>query len=84
MGAPGSFSEGFITKLRRTPSDGVTRLTHYRTCMRERARVRVRARVEGRYVLPAVMATGNIHSGIIAGKLNGVMPAHTPSGSLYE
>ncbi|KAF1069482.1 MAG: hypothetical protein GAK45_01095 [Pseudomonas citronellolis] len=26
------------------------------------------------------MAIGNIHSGIIAGKLNGVMPAHTPSG----
>ena len=23
---------------------------------------------------------GNIHSGTIAGKLNGVMPAHTPTG----
>jgi hypothetical protein len=26
------------------------------------------------------MAIGNIHSGTIAGKLNGVMPAHTPTG----
>jgi hypothetical protein len=31
-------------------------------------------------VLPAVTATGNIHSGIMAGKLNGQMPAVTPSG----
>ena len=31
-------------------------------------------------VLPHAIATGNIHSGTIAGKLNGVMPAHTPSG----
>ncbi|MOA42312.1 hypothetical protein D3C78_1643510 [compost metagenome] len=31
-------------------------------------------------VLPQAMAIGNIHSGIIAGKLNGVMPAHTPMG----
>mmetsp|Transcript_34434 Transcript_34434/g.93294 ORF Transcript_34434/g.93294 Transcript_34434/m.93294 type:complete len:202 (+) Transcript_34434:627-1232(+) len=31
-------------------------------------------------VFPHEMATGNIHSGIIAGKLNGQMPAHTPSG----
>ncbi|MDT4814249.1 hypothetical protein FQZ97_472490 [compost metagenome] len=31
-------------------------------------------------VLPVAMAMGNIHSGIIAGKLNGVMPAQTPSG----
>ncbi len=31
-------------------------------------------------VLPQAMAIGNIHSGIIAGKLNGVMPAHTPIG----
>ncbi len=30
--------------------------------------------------LPQEMASGNIHSGIIAGKLNGVMPTHTPSG----
>ncbi len=30
--------------------------------------------------LPQAMASGNIHSGIIAGKLNGVMPTHTPSG----
>ena len=28
-------------------------------------------------VLPAVTASGNIHSGTIAGKLNGQMPAHT-------
>ena len=31
-------------------------------------------------VLPQTIAIGNIHSGIIAGKLNGVMPAHTPIG----
>ncbi len=31
-------------------------------------------------VLPQAIAIGNIHSGIIAGKLNGVMPAHTPRG----
>ncbi len=43
--APGSFSEGFRTK-----------------------------------VLPAVTAMGNIHNGIMAGKLKGAMPAHTPSG----
>ncbi len=40
--APGSFSEGFSTK-----------------------------------VLPAAMATGHIHRGTIAGKLNGQMPATT-------
>ena len=31
-------------------------------------------------VFPHAIATGNIHSGTIAGKLKGVMPAHTPSG----
>jgi hypothetical protein len=31
-------------------------------------------------VLPQAIATGNIQSGTIAGKLNGVMPAQTPSG----
>ena len=31
-------------------------------------------------VLPHASATGNIHIGTIAGKLNGVMPAHTPTG----
>src|SRR5690606_7668603 len=31
-------------------------------------------------VLPQTIAIGNIHSGIIAGKLNGVIPAHTPKG----
>ena len=31
-------------------------------------------------VLPQTMAMGNIHSGIMAGKLKGVMPAHTPIG----
>src|SRR5690348_6871180 len=31
-------------------------------------------------VLPQATAIGNIHSGTIAGKLNGVMPAHTPTG----
>mmetsp|Transcript_46345 Transcript_46345/g.116712 ORF Transcript_46345/g.116712 Transcript_46345/m.116712 type:complete len:380 (+) Transcript_46345:436-1575(+) len=36
------------------------------------------------YVFPQVMAMGNIHMGIMAGKLKGVMPAHTPSGWRYE
>ena len=31
-------------------------------------------------VLPQAIATGNIHIGTITGKLNGVMPATTPSG----
>ncbi len=31
-------------------------------------------------VLPAAMATGNIQAGTMTGKLNGVMPATTPSG----
>ena len=31
-------------------------------------------------MLPHASATGNIHIGTIAGKLNGVMPATTPSG----
>ena len=31
-------------------------------------------------VLPQTIAIGNIHNGIIAGKLNGVIPAQTPSG----
>ena len=31
-------------------------------------------------VLPQAIASGNIHKGIMAGKLNGVMPAHTPKG----
>ena len=30
--------------------------------------------------LPQATATANIHIGTMAGKLNGVMPAHTPSG----
>jgi hypothetical protein len=30
--------------------------------------------------LPAAIAGQNFHIGIIAGKLNGVMPATTPSG----
>ena len=30
-------------------------------------------------MLPQAIATGNIHIGTIAGKLNGVMPAHTPT-----
>jgi len=33
-----------------------------------------------RQVLPVTTASGNIHSGIMAGKLKGVMPATTPSG----
>src|SRR4051794_15944066 len=35
-------------------------------------------------VFPQAIATGNIHIGTIAGKLNGVMPATTPSGSRNE
>ena len=31
-------------------------------------------------VLPQAIATGHIHMGTMAGKLNGVMPAHTPKG----
>ncbi len=31
-------------------------------------------------VFPAAMAVANIHIGTIAGKLNGVIPATTPSG----
>ena len=34
--------------------------------------------------LPQAMATGNIHIGTMAGKLNGVMPATTPSGWRLE
>ncbi len=34
--------------------------------------------------LPQAMATPNIHIGIMAGKLNGVMPATTPSGWRIE
>jgi hypothetical protein len=32
-------------------------------------------------VFPAARASGNIQSGIIAGKLNGQIPATTPSGT---
>lgn len=35
-------------------------------------------------VFPQVMASGNIHNGIIAGKLNGATPAQTPNGVLNE
>ena len=35
-------------------------------------------------VLPQAIATGNIHIGTIAGKLKGVIPAHTPSGCLID
>jgi len=34
--------------------------------------------------LPAAMAGQNFHIGIIAGKLNGVIPATTPSGWRIE
>ena len=37
-----------------------------------------------RNVLPQVTASGNIQSGIIAGKLNGVIPAHTPRGCIKD
>ena len=35
-------------------------------------------------LLPQAIATPNIHIGIIAGKLNGVIPATTPSGWRIE
>ena len=35
-------------------------------------------------VLPHAIAGGHIHMGTIAGKLNGVMPATTPSGCRIE
>jgi len=35
-------------------------------------------------VLPQAIEIGNIQSGIIAGKLKGAIPPHTPNGSLYE
>jgi hypothetical protein len=35
-------------------------------------------------VLPQAMAFDHIHMGTIAGKLNGVMPAATPSGCRIE
>ena len=35
-------------------------------------------------VLPQAMASGNIHIGTMAGKLNGVMPATTPTGCRIE
>ena len=34
--------------------------------------------------LPQAMALAHIHSGTMAGKLNGVMPATTPSGWRIE
>jgi hypothetical protein len=35
-------------------------------------------------VLPQATATGNIQSGTMAGKLKGVIPAHTPTGCSRE
>lgn len=35
-------------------------------------------------VFPQVRATGIIHNGIIAGKLNAAIPLQTPSGYLNE
>ena len=35
-------------------------------------------------VFPVAMAIGCIHIGTMAGKLNGVIPAHTPSGCRKE
>ena len=35
-------------------------------------------------VFPQAMAIGNIHIGTMAGKLNGVMPATTPTGCRIE
>ncbi len=44
-------------------------------------RLKLGSRSEGlsTNVLPQAIAIGNIHSGTMAGKLNGVMPAQTPS-----
>jgi len=36
------------------------------------------------YVFPQIVPTGNIHNGIIAGKLKGAIPAQTPIGVLYD
>ncbi len=54
--------------------------------LREPQRRRVGSRSEGlsTNVLPHASATGNIHIGTIAGKLKGVMPAHTPTGWRIE
>ena len=35
-------------------------------------------------VFPQAIAIGNIHIGTIAGKLKGVIPAHTPIGCLID
>ena len=35
-------------------------------------------------MFPQAIAMGNIHIGTIAGKLNGVIPAQTPSGCLID
>jgi hypothetical protein len=35
-------------------------------------------------LLPQAIASGAIHKGIMAGKLKGVMPAHTPKGKRTE
>ncbi len=35
----------------------------------------------GEGALPETRATGNIHKGIMAGKLNGAIPAQTPRGT---
>ena len=35
-------------------------------------------------LLPQAIATGTIHLGTLAGKLKGVMPAHTPTGWRIE
>ena len=38
----------------------------------------------GTNVFPQAIAIGNIHMGTIAGKLKGVIPAHTPRGCLID
>jgi hypothetical protein len=48
-----------------------------------RGRRRQRWRLETK-LLPQASASGNIHIGTIAGKLNGVIPATTPSGCIRE
>lgn len=36
------------------------------------------------HVFPQAIETGNIHNGIMAGKLNGTIPPVTPRGVRYE
>ena len=50
----------------------------------DRGRRVLLGRLQDEGVAAVAMAIGNIHIGTIAGKLNGVMPATTPSGWRIE